>query len=154
MLAVHLRNDGNDVGTRLTDLRRRQASVSPHVAPAAFTRGSRVSLAAMAAAQRSFHRGRGVMMLFSCSSNSTPRARATQKEGPHGSYMSVPLRIPASLDFNPIPVSFALSVSRAFHILRRAVTVVTHLDAICDGRTGAERKRSFSSRLSYIFARE
>lgn len=47
----------------------------------------------------------GVMMLFSCSrkekrSNSVCRCK---KRGAPGSYVSVPLHIPASLDFNPLP---------------------------------------------------
>lgn len=86
----------------------------------------------------------GVMMLFSCSSNSVP----AQKGGPHGSYMSVPLRIPASLDSSTLFPS--VPRTRAFRILRRAVTAVTHLDAICDEIRGREETGLFLCIFAWI----
>lgn len=75
----------------------------------------------------------GVMMLFSCSSNSV----AAQKPSPHGSYMSVAVRIPSSFDFNPLRAYHTAPVRIPYSPTgRRAVTVVTHLDAICTAKVG------------------
>lgn len=59
-----------------------------------------------------------VMMLFSCSSN----FMAAQKPDPHSSYMSVPVRIPKSSDFNPLCTRVHIPYSPTG---RRAVIILT-----------------------------